>query len=184
MKLHSFQAAAAAAVFACCAAPAARAHVTLEYPVASAGGSYKATFRIGHGCGASATRQVVVQIPAGVRGAKPMVKPGWSAEVVKTSLAQPESRHGRAVTEDVVRITWTAKTPGDVLPADQYDEFSLVATLPEAASTLYWPVSQVCLDGRLDWTEVPAAGQRAGELKAPAAALELIPAGAGRGHSH
>lgn len=168
---------------ACCAASASRAHVTLEYPVASAGSSYKATFRIGHGCGASPTRQVVVQIPPGVRGAKPMVKPGWSVEIVRAPLAQAERRHGRTVTEDVVRVAWTAKTPADMLPTDQYDEFSMVGTLPQAAGTIYWPVTQVCAEGRLDWDEVPIPG-RAGELKAPAAALDIIPAGPGAGHSH
>lgn len=170
MKLLSSPAAAAAAAIACCAAPLAHAHVTLEYPVGFAASAYKATFRVGHGCGASPTRQVTVQIPAGVRGAKPMVKPGWSAEAVRDA--------------DVVRITWTARTPADVLPADHYDEFVLVATLPSAPGTLYWPVSQVCNEGRLDWTETPAPGRSAKELKAPAAALEVMPAGPAGAHAH
>ena len=50
----------------------ASAHTVLEYQVATAGQSYKATFKVGHGCGASPTRQIVVDIPAGVQGAKPM----------------------------------------------------------------------------------------------------------------
>ena len=50
----------------------ASAHVVLEYQVAPAGASYKAAFKVGHGCGASPTRQVVVDIPAGMRGARPM----------------------------------------------------------------------------------------------------------------
>jgi uncharacterized protein YcnI len=55
----------------------ASAHTVLEYQVATAGKSYKATFKVGHGCGASPTRQIVVDLPAGVQGAKPMPKPGW-----------------------------------------------------------------------------------------------------------
>ena len=64
----------------------ASAHTVLEYQVATAGQSYKATFKVGHGCGASPTREIVVDIPAGVQGAKPMPKPGWRLEVVREKL--------------------------------------------------------------------------------------------------
>jgi uncharacterized protein YcnI len=184
MNPNFLRAAASAAAFACGAAPVAHAHVTLEYQVAPAASSYKATFRVGHGCGTSPTRQLIVQIPAGVRAAKPMVKPGWTAEVVRARLPQPETRHGRPVSEDVVRITWTARSAAEALAADQYDEFSLVSNLPAQPGPLYWPVSQVCAEGRLDWTEVPPPGRPLGELRYPAAALEIIPAGPSAGHSH
>src|SRR4051812_26436383 len=77
----------------------AQAHVVLEYQVAPAGASYKATFKVGHGCGASPTREVSVDIPAGVRGARPMPKPGWSLDIRREKLAQPYGSHGREVTE-------------------------------------------------------------------------------------
>ncbi|MDB5898968.1 MAG: hypothetical protein JWP22_782 [Ramlibacter sp.] len=150
-------------------AAAASAHVTLEYQVAVAGTSYKAAFRIGHGCGESATRQVVVDIPAGVRGAHPMPKPGWRVDLERGA--------------DVVRVTWTAKSREDVLPSAHYDEFVLVAQMPAQPGTLYWPVRQVCEEGRADWTEVPQAGQKFSDLKSPAALLEVLP-GAGGGHAH
>ncbi|MFN7857155.1 MAG: DUF1775 domain-containing protein, partial [Acidovorax sp.] len=67
----------------------ASAHVVLEYQVAPAGASYKATFKVGHGCGASPTRQIAVDIPVGMRGARPMPKPGWALEVQRETLAQP-----------------------------------------------------------------------------------------------
>ncbi|MET0312056.1 MAG: YcnI family protein [Burkholderiaceae bacterium] len=162
---------------------AAGAHVVLEYLVAPAGASYRATFKVGHGCGASPTREVSVQIPAGVRGARPMPKPGWTLEAVREKLAKPYTDHGRSVTEDVTRITWTARTKEDQLAAAHYDEFVLVARTPEKEGTLYWPVSQVCEEGRLDWTEVPKAGQKLSDLKSPAAVLEVLPAGGG-GHHH
>ncbi len=153
----------------------AQAHVTLEYQVAPAGSNYKAAFRVGHGCGASATREFAVTIPEGVRGAKPMVKPGWTIEVQRKPAAQ-----------DVVRIVWRAKTPQDALPSAYYDEFVLVAQMPRQPGPLYWPVGQVCEEGRLDWTEIPRAGQNAHDLKSPAASLEILPAGdaAGAVHSH
>jgi uncharacterized protein YcnI len=158
--------------------------VVLEYQVAPAASSYKATFKVGHGCGASPTRQVAVDIPAGMRGARPMPKPGWTLEVQRGKLTQPATSHGRTISEDVVRITWTAKTPEDMLPSAHYDEFVLVATTPDQPGTVYWPVRQTCAEGRADWTETPQPGQSLSELKAPAAALEVLPAGGVAGHNH
>lgn len=162
----------------------AQAHVTLDYPVATAGQSYKATFKIGHGCGASPTRVVEVSIPAGVRGAKPMPKPGWTLEVTREKLAQPYQSHGRSVSEDTTRIRWTAKTEADMLPSGFYDEFVLVGTLPAQAGLLYWPVLQQCVQGQMAWHETPAKGQTWGELQSPAAPLELMPAAGSGTHTH
>jgi uncharacterized protein YcnI len=119
-----------------------------------------------------------------MRGARPMPKPGWALEVQREKLAQPYTGHGRTITEDVVRVTWTAKTPEDMLPHAHYDEFVLVATTPEQAGTMYWPVRQTCAEGRNDWVETPKPGQKISDLKSPAAALEILP-GAGAGaHNH
>jgi len=154
------------------AAAAAQAHVTLEYQVAPASASYKASFKVGHGCGASATRVLAVDIPAGVRAVRPMPKPGWQ-------LAVDRAANGT----DVARVTWTARTRDDALPGAHYDEFVLVARMPAEAGTLYWPVRQVCEEGRNDWVEIPAAGQKLSDLKSPAALLEVLPGGAS-GHAH
>ena len=153
-------------------------------PGGPGGCHYKASFKVGHGCGASPTRQIAVDIPAGMRGARPMPKPGWTLEVQRDTLAQPTTSHGRSITEDVVRVTWTAKTPQDMLPGAHYDEFVLVAQAPEQAGTLYWPVRQTCAEGRNDWVERPKAGQKPSDLKFPAAALEILPAGGAAAHHH
>ena len=160
------------------------AHVVLEYQVANAGSYYKATFKVGHGCGTSAIKQIVVNIPAGVQGAKPMPKAGWTLEIAREKLAQPITDHGRTVTEDVSRITWTAKTPADYLQNAWYDEFVLQARLPGKEGTIYWPVSQICEEGRVDWTQTPKAGQKLSDLKSPAPVLELLPIGGGGEHKH
>lgn len=169
---------------ACAFSVPASAHVVLEYQVAPAASSYKATFKVGHGCGSSPTRQIAVDVPAGVRGARPMPKPGWALDVQRGKLAEPYLRHGRSITEDVVRVTWTARTTDDMLASAHYDEFVLVATLPAQPGTLYWPVRQACAEGRNDWTEVPRAGQKASELASPAALLEVLPNAATGGHHH
>jgi uncharacterized protein YcnI len=161
-----------------------QAHVTLEYPVATAGQGYKATFKIGHGCGTSPTRVVEVNIPEGVRGARPMPKAGWTLEVVRDKLAHPYMSHGRSITEDTTLVRWTAKTESDMLANGHYDEFVLVGTLPARAGKVHWPVRQLCPQGQHDWVEVPAAGQKWSDLKSPAAELELMPAAGAHTHHH
>lgn len=173
----------AIALFCAISAPAA-AHVTLEYQVANAGSYYKGTFKVGHGCGTSPVKQIVVTIPAGVQGAKPMPKAGWTIEVTRSKLAEARQDHGKTITEEVSRISWTAKTPADYLQNDWYDEFVLQAKLPAKAGTIYWPVSQICEEGRVDWAEVPKAGQKLHDLKSPAAVLELMPVDGSGGHNH
>jgi uncharacterized protein YcnI len=162
----------------------AHTHTVLEYQVATAGQNYKATFKVSHGCGNSPTRQIVVNIPAGLQGAKPMPKAGWQLEVIQEKLVQPYTSHGRTVTEDVTRISWTAKTTEDMLPNGHYDEFVLVGALPQAAGMMYWPVQQLCEQGRMDWTEIPQRGQKLSDLKSPAAALEIMPSAGAAVHSH
>lgn len=181
--LRSSRLGAAIAAVAALAAMPVHAHVVLEYQVAPAASSYRATFKVGHGCEGTPTRQISIDIPAGVQGAKPMPKPGWALEITREKLAQPYVSHGRTITEDVSRATWTARTREDQLPNDQYDEFVLAVRTPEKPGTLYWPVRQLCERGRHDWVDVPAPGQKAGELKSPAAVLEVLPGGSG-GHAH
>ena len=152
------------------------AHVVLEYQVANAGSSYKATFKVGHGCGTSAIKQIVVNIPAGVQSAKPMPKAGWAIEIAQDA--------NQGATPNVTRITWTAKTPADYLQNAWYDEFVLQARLPNKAGTIYWPVSQICEEGRVDWTQIPHAGQKLSDLKTPAAVLELLPTSGSTEHKH
>ena len=70
----------------------------LEYQVAPASSYYKASFKVGHGCGLSPIRQIVVNIPPGLHGPNPMPKPGWSLEIAREKLAMPYQDHGHTVT--------------------------------------------------------------------------------------
>lgn len=154
----------------CLAFATAHAHVVLEYQVALPASSYKATFQVSHGCGASPTRQLIVDIPATMKSARPMPKPGWRIDI---------ERNGDKVT----RVSWTARAAEDKLSSAFYDEFVLVAQTPSEPGPVYWPVVQVCDEGRQEWTQVPAPGQQFSDLKTPAAALEILPA-AGGSHEH
>jgi len=151
-------------------AGSAHAHVVLEQPQAEAGSRYKAVLRVGHGCGESPVTELIVQIPAGVRSARPMAKPGWQIAITRSGA-------------DVTQIRWS----GGRLDPAQFDDFVLLAKLPEQPGPLYWKISQICESGRDDWVEVPAAGQSLHELKAPAALLDVrpaAPASAAAAHQH
>jgi len=161
----------------------ASAHIVLEEQAALAGSSYRATFRVGHGCSGSPTTALRVVLPAGVRGAKPMPKAGWTLAVRREVLAQPYDSHGKTVREDVVEISWTASAPEHALPDDWYDEFVLRATLPAQAGPLWFRVVQTCSGGQLDWADIPAQGTSTRGLKAPAVLLDVLPSGA-TGHRH
>lgn len=161
------------------------AHITLADQAALAGTTYRATLRVGHGCGGAATTAIRVTIPAGFQGAKPMPKAGWVLSTKVGPLATPYDDHGKKVTEGVTEITWTAAA-GNALPDAHYDEFVLRGGLPASAGPMWFKVLQTCEKGSTDWAEVPASGASAKGLKLPAALLEIIPSGpAGHaGHAH
>lgn len=180
LNLLSARVAAGVGAFAlACCSNTASAHAVLAQPKAEAGTFYKAAIGVTHGCKGLPTREVIITIPAGVQGAKPMPKAGWTVEITRGKLAQPRSSHGRTITEDVTQIRFS----GGALPNDHYDEFTLVATLPSKAGVLWWQVSQVCEQGRHDWNQIPAAGQDPHQLESPALRLEVTP-GAHAGHRH
>lgn len=156
------------------AAPAVQAHVTLETAEAAPGSTYKAVLRIGHGCGAAATRELRVQIPEGVIAVKPMPKPGWTLETVTAAYGKSYDYYGSPLTEGVREIVWT----GD-LPDAWYDEFVFRVYLTpglEAGQTVYFPTRQVCEGAEENWAQIPAAGQDPHALDAPAPGVKLVAA--------
>lgn len=161
-----------------------QAHVVLEEPAALAGSSYRASFRVGHGCAGSPTTGIQVYLPAGVRGAKPMPKTGWALTTRRAPLAQPYESHGKTVHEDVVEISWTVQNPAQALPDDWYDEFVLRVTLPAQAGALWFRVLQTCASGQLDWADIPAQGTSTRGMKTPAVLLEVLPGGSASAHAH
>jgi len=159
------------------------AHVVLAEPAALAGTSYKAALRVGHGCAGSPTTAIKVLIPAGFKGAKPMPKPGWLLAIARAPLARPYDDHGRAVTEDVSEIVWTAASKDNWLPDAYFDEFVFRGGLAATAGPMWFKVVQTCATGSNQWVEIPAAGQSPHSLAAPAALLDVIGSGASA-HQH
>lgn len=182
MKPHDPLSAATLALMFC---GMAQAHVVLEQPKAASGSSYRASFRVGHGCAGAPTTGISVRIPDGVQGAKPMPKPGWTLTTRSEKLAVPYTSHGKRVEADVVEITWTAVGQENALPDAHYDEFVLRAGLPAQPGPLWFKVIQTCNDNgrttRNEWTQVPAEGTSTRGLSSPAALLFVEPA-AGEHH--
>ena len=158
-------------------------HIVLDEPAALAGRSYKAAFKVGHGCEGAPTTAIRVHIPAGFTGAKPMPKAGWLLTTKVSKLAVPYDNHGKQVIEDVSDITWTAASKDSWLPEAHYEEFVLRGGLPAEGGAMWFKVLQTCDKGSIDWSQVPASGMDTQGLKAPAALLEIIPSGTA-GHQH
>lgn len=132
-----------------------QAHITLDQPEALAGSNYRAVFKVGHGCDGAATTEIVVTLPeatAGLRGAKPMPKPGWTLATRQRLLTPPYESHGKPVTEELAEVRWAANGEASQLQDAWYDEFVLRATLPAEPGSLVFAVRQVCTRGELNWS--------------------------------
>lgn len=161
----------------------ATAHVGLEKPEATLGASYKAVFKVPHGCKGSPTSSLSIEIPEGIIGVKPMPKPGWTLATERGAYKNEYAfYHGRKVSEGVRKVTWT----GGTLPDEHYDEFVLYSFIAGEleAGTISFPVMQACEKGELEWVEVAAPGQDPHDLKAPAPTLKLVAAGSGHDGHH
>ncbi len=159
-------------------------HIVLQDQAALANTSYRAAFRVGHGCNGSPTTAIKVSLPAGFRGAKPMPHAGWQVVAKTDKLTEPYTSHGKEITHDVTEITWTANSKADALPDSHYDEFVLRGSLPTEGGALWFKILQTCETGTNHWAEVPASGTSTQGLKSPAALLEVIPAGPANEHQH
>jgi periplasmic copper chaperone A len=156
----------------------ALAHVTLEQNRALAASTYKAVFRIPHGCNGAATTSVAVFLPPGFVGTKPMPKAGWKLDIESEALAQPYESNGKSIAERVAVVRWS----GGRLPESAYDEFILRTTLPADPGTRWIRVLQTCEQGQIDWGEVPEANRPRPTYPAPR--LEILPADAAPAHQH
>jgi periplasmic copper chaperone A len=150
------------------------AHVTLEVPEAMAASSYKAIFKVGHGCEGANTQAVQVNIPAGVVNVKPMPKAGWTLDTQTAAYPTPTQIYGATVKEGVSQVTWR----GGLLLNAHYDEFVLSTFVAgDSAANTYFKVTQLC-DGkdaqaRLDWDEIPSDSTP--KPKRPAVLLKVKP---------
>ena len=147
----------------------ALAHVNLADPKAAPGAYYVSAFRVGHGCGGSATTALRIELPEAILAARPQPKAGWTIEIERAPLSSPGvGEGGRMVTERIKAITWR----GGPLPDDEFDAFGIMAKLPEAPGRLYFRAIQTCVSGEERWTDVPGSGA-ASHLAHPAPMLDV-----------
>lgn len=164
-----------AAAPACAAlfAASAHAHVSLQDPEAIIGSSYKAVFRVPHGCQGSATTAIRVRVPEGIIGVKPQPKAGWQLDLVHGEYAQPHQRHGATVTAGVKEVKWS----GGPLLDEHYDEFVFMSYLSgelTPGNLLYFPVVQECQEGAARWIDQVSPDDH-DHSDTPAPALRLLP---------
>jgi uncharacterized protein YcnI len=156
-----------------CLGTAALAHITLAQKDAHIGASYRATFRVPHGCGVSPTIRIRVRIPDGVVGVKPMPKPGWQLDLVRGKYDKPYAMYHGSVSEGVKEVSWSGR-----LLDDYYEEFVLLVYLTDElvpGRMLYFPVVQECESGVHRWIEIPQDGKSPADYKEPAPGLKLLP---------
>ena len=158
-------------------------HVVLAEPTAQANASYRATFRVGHGCDGSPITAIRVTIPAGFRGSKPMPKAGWLLTTKVEKLAKPYTSYGKEVTDGVTEISWTATSKDYWLQDAHYDEFVLRGNAHGEVGPLWFAVLQTCEKGSVNWADVPTTGTSTKGMKTPAALLEIVKS-EGSAHQH
>jgi uncharacterized protein YcnI len=151
-------------------APAA-AHVTLETQQAQPNATYRAVFRIPHGCEGAPTTRFTVRLPEGVTEARPMPKPGWTLRTLPRANLAAAAAHGAV--PPLAEVVWE----GGSLDDAHYDEFVIRLRLPNTPGELvYIPVVQDCPDGKqAAWVEIPEPGRRITDYRMPAPAVRLLP---------
>lgn len=164
-------AAAAGVLAAAVLAVPAVAHVTVQPREAPADSYFQFAFSVPHGCDGSSTVAIRVKLPDGIISAKPQMKPGWNVDIKTKKLDTPLSGpHGGTVSEVVDEVAWR----GGPLPDNLYDTFGMIVRLPDkAGQNLYFPIVQECEKGVHRWIEIPASGQDADKLHAPAPFIRL-----------
>jgi uncharacterized protein YcnI len=144
-------------------APPATAHVGTLPSEVHKGGTFEVGFGIGHGCEGSPTVAVRLQVPDGVSSVRPVVKPGWTIELVKDG-------------DRVTQVNWTGGSVDDAL----YDRFTIRGQIEDRVadeSVVYFPIVQECAVGVHRWISIPAEGQP--EPDEPAPGVTVLPAEAG-----
>ena len=151
----------------CVLSAPALSHIVFDRDEGAADGYYAGALRVSHGCGASPTRSIRVEIPEAIISARPQPKAGWTVTIEKEPLKQPMTGEGgRKITERVKAISWTGN-----LPNDQFEQFGIMMKLPAKAGPLYFPTTQTCETGRNDWTAIPASPETWHDVENPAPML-------------
>ncbi len=146
------------------------AHASCNPNVAMPNSYFATSIRIGHGCDGSPVNNVTVFIPEGVVSVRPRFLPGWTINFLERPLATPIVNGNTTVTTETYAISWS----GNVLDVKYYEDFSISMRLPDRPDNtpIYFRVIQTCVQGEIDWAQIPTEGAAA-EPEFPAARLLL-----------
>lgn len=152
-------------------------HVTVSPTEAPAEGYAKIDLNVPHGCEASPTTSISVQMPDQVVSVTPQVVAGWEISTKEGELAQPVESHGETITTGVREVTWR----GGPLDAHHLEVFGLsVRFAGNPGEQAVFKVVQRCQEGEEAWIEV--AETEGEELDHPAPVVNLIAADDDHGH--
>jgi len=133
---------------------AASAHVTLEDNTADAGSYTLITFKVPNESTTASTTKVALTLPADTPflSVRYVPVPGWTAELVKTTLPEPVTVGDIDITEAVTSVVWTAE--GEGIPNGALEVFPLsLGPVPDVGSVVL-TVDQTYSDGRVvSWSD-------------------------------
>ena len=121
------------------------AHVETEPAAVEAGKSATVSFSPSHGCDGSPTISLAFKMPGSVSTAVAIAKTGW-----ETSTA-----------DGVVTFS------GGSLEATTVENFDITFTAPAAAGPIFFPVTQKCEKGEINWIDMPNPDGSEAEFAAP-----------------
>jgi uncharacterized protein YcnI len=149
------------------AGPAA-AHVSPDKGEVVAGEFTAVTLTVGHGCDASPTTRVEIQVPESILNVTPEIEPGWAVEVTTEALPEPVAGpHGEEVTERDALVTYTADAGGE-LPDGFRTGFTLGFQAPDTpGEALLFKTIQTCAEGETAWIEEIVEGEEEPEHPSP-----------------
>jgi uncharacterized protein YcnI len=164
----------------CAVAFPASAHVTVDAPGATRGGSDQViNVRVPTESDTATTIELKLQLPSDTPIASVLVQtiPGWTFTETTTKLTTPIKTDDGDITSAVTEIDWTAAAGSGIKPNEFQDFTFLAGQLPDADSVVFKAI-QLYDDGtQVAWIETTAPGSSA-EPDHPAPVLSLQPAAA------
>ena len=143
---------------------AASAHVTVHPNALPAGGFTVVNVRVPNERDKAATMKIDVKMPSGILFLSTMNQAGWKAKVTFHKLAKPVTVFGEKHTQEVDRVSWTAKG-GGVKPG-QFIEFPLSISVPSSKGrVLTFKALQTYSNGEVvRWIGSPSAEEPAPQV--------------------
>jgi uncharacterized protein YcnI len=159
VRIHTVALAGAAGLLLALSAPlAASAHVTIDPGNAEPGSYTVLTVKVPNESATASTNRVEVTLPTDTpfSSVRYVPVPGWSTELVSSTLPEPVTVGEGEIAEAVTSVVWTAE-PGSEIGQGQLQQFDLsVGPVPDTGS-IALPAVQTYTDGEVvEWTDAAA----------------------------